>query len=304
MYAVLGGVEFDLITYFDGMETRFGADYAEHPLIGRKPRLQQVGDQLDEIRIDLVFHAAYCDPVAELARLRQAMASHDARSLVLGNGDYKGRFVISGLTATVRQTDNAGTLLALEASLQLREYTGDPARPAAPAVRPLNGAPRLPSEGAQVSGLPANVPATASSSLSGAVTAVKAGLSSASQALSAVAAVQRLANGDVLSALARLPNLARSLEATLPGLGVASDRMAEFATLASVAADAGQVAVHVAHVRDGVSAVAGNLAQATSADLLSRLTTAAASVKQATTEIQQAALPLARLTAKAITRTL
>ena len=36
MYAVLGDVEFELITYFDGMEAQFGMDYAEHALIGGK----------------------------------------------------------------------------------------------------------------------------------------------------------------------------------------------------------------------------------------------------------------------------
>jgi hypothetical protein len=72
MYAVLGEIEFDLITYFDGLETQFGSDYAEHALIGRKPRLQFVGEKLDEVRIDLVFHVSYCDPEAELVRLKTA----------------------------------------------------------------------------------------------------------------------------------------------------------------------------------------------------------------------------------------
>ena len=31
MFALLGDVQFDLITYFDGFESQFGADYAEHP---------------------------------------------------------------------------------------------------------------------------------------------------------------------------------------------------------------------------------------------------------------------------------
>ena len=62
MYAVLGDVEFELITYFDGMEAQFGMDYAEHALIGGTPRLQLVGEKLDEFRVELTFHASYCDP--------------------------------------------------------------------------------------------------------------------------------------------------------------------------------------------------------------------------------------------------
>ena len=122
MYAVLGDVEFELITYFDGMEAQFGMDYAEHALIGGKPRLQLVGEKLDEFRMELVFHASYCDPELELVKLRQAMQAGEARQFVLGNGAYKGWFVITDLTATSRQTDKVGALVSLDATVTLREY--------------------------------------------------------------------------------------------------------------------------------------------------------------------------------------
>ncbi|UTH73987.1 phage tail protein [Chromobacterium sp. IIBBL 290-4] len=136
MFALLGEVQFDLITYFDGFESQFGADYAEHALIEGKPRLQWIADKLDEIRIQLSFHSQYCDPEAELLKLRQALANHQAMALVLGNGDYKGWFVLTDVTATSKQTDKAGTLIALEASITLREYVGDKKKPPAPAVQP------------------------------------------------------------------------------------------------------------------------------------------------------------------------
>ncbi len=303
MFAILGEVEFDLITYFDGLETRFGADYAEHALIARKPRLQFVGDKLDEVRIDLVFHASYCHPEAELVRLKKALASHDALSLVLGNGDYKGRFVITGLTATGRHTDTAGTLLAVEASMELREFTGDPAQPPAPAVRPAGSVLQVPARGALVAARPAKVPATAASGLAQAVTAAKSALSTASNALSAVATVRSLASGDLLGALARLPSLTRSVGAVLPGLGVAAEQMAQFEGLASVAADAGRVAQGVSRARHEVTSIAGNLAVATPADLLSRLTAAEGAVSRVNAEMQKAILPLARLASQAVTRT-
>ena len=122
MYAVLGQTEFQLITYFDGLEVQFGVEFAEHALVGRKPRLQFVGEKLDEVRWELVFHTMYCDPEAELLKLRQAMMSREARQFVLGNGTYKGWMVITSVTATSRQTDKAGTLIALDATVVLREY--------------------------------------------------------------------------------------------------------------------------------------------------------------------------------------
>jgi phage protein U len=123
MYAVLGDVEFELITYFDGLDVQFGADYAEHARVGGKPRLQWVGDKLDEVRIQLVFHSSYCDPEVEFVALHDAMRSREARQFVLGNGTYKGWFVITELNGTSRQTDAQGALVALDANVTLREFS-------------------------------------------------------------------------------------------------------------------------------------------------------------------------------------
>lgn len=121
MFAVLGDIEFELITYWDGFEATFGVDYAEHARIGGKPGLQFVGDRLDEIQITLVFHQHYCVPDVELARLRTAMKAHQALALVFGNGDYRGWFVITDVTATSEQTDSTGNVLAVSATVSLRE---------------------------------------------------------------------------------------------------------------------------------------------------------------------------------------
>lgn len=126
MFAVLGDIEFELITYWDGFEVTFGVDYAEHPRIEGKPGLQFVGDKLDEIQISPVFHQHYCVPDVELARLRTAMKAHQALALVFGNGDYRGWFVITDVTATSEQTDSTGNVLAVNATASLREYIGDP----------------------------------------------------------------------------------------------------------------------------------------------------------------------------------
>ena len=113
MFAVLGDIEFELITYWDGFEATFGVDYAEHPRIEGKPGLQFVGDKLDEIQISLVFHQHYCVPDVELARLRTAMKAHQALALVFGNGDYRGWFVITDVTATSEQTDSTTCWLSM-----------------------------------------------------------------------------------------------------------------------------------------------------------------------------------------------
>lgn len=132
MFAILGDIEFELITYWEGFESQFGVDYAEHARIEGKPGLQFVGEKLDDIQLSLVFHQHYCVPDVELARLKSAMSAHQALALVFGNGDYRGWFVITDIRATSEQTDSTGNVLALNATVSLREYVGDPKKPLTP----------------------------------------------------------------------------------------------------------------------------------------------------------------------------
>ncbi|HAY4444456.1 TPA: hypothetical protein JZ883_002043 [Escherichia coli] len=132
MFAVLGDIEFEVVTYWDGFDASFGMDYAEHSRIEGKPGLQFIGEKLDEVSISLVFHEHYCQPDVELARLRDAMVAHQALALVFGNGDYRGWFVITDIRATSQQTDGLGNVQALSAELSLKEYIGDPKNPLTP----------------------------------------------------------------------------------------------------------------------------------------------------------------------------
>lgn len=121
-HALLGDIPFSLITYFEGMETKFAAEYAEHALIEGKPALQWTGDKLDEITWEIIFHAGYCDPEAEMLKLRQAVRDHKALPLVFANGDYRGYFVPTEASVTSRQLTSAGGAIWVEAKLTLREY--------------------------------------------------------------------------------------------------------------------------------------------------------------------------------------
>ncbi|EHY6416292.1 phage tail protein [Escherichia coli] len=132
MFAVLGDIEFEVVTYWDGFDASFGMDYAEHARIEGKPGLQFIGEKLDEVSISLVFHDHYCQPDVELARLRDAMVAHQALALVFGNGDYRGWFVVTDIRATSQQTDGLGNVQALSAELSLKEYIGDPKNPLTP----------------------------------------------------------------------------------------------------------------------------------------------------------------------------
>lgn len=132
MYAVLGEIEFEVVTYWNGFENTMGVDYASHARIEGKPGVQFIGDKLEKITLQFSFHSQFCQPTTELNRLRDAMTAHQAMALVFGNGDYRGWFVITDLSATHQHTDPYGNVIAQSGSLSLQEYTGDPKNPLLP----------------------------------------------------------------------------------------------------------------------------------------------------------------------------
>lgn len=285
MFALLGDVQFDLITYFDGFESQFGVDYAEHALIEGKPRLQRVADKLDEIRIQLSFHIQFCDPERELAKLRKALGEHQAMALVLGNGDYKGWFVLADVTATSKQTDKAGSLIALEASITLREFVGDKKNP----LQPPAVQAKLPP--AAATALPANLAASVKVSLAGAANSVRDNIRQvvtyATQAQSAMRVAldaAQLAQGlrdNPLAALSQVPGLlnnvkqvAGPLEKLSPAVAGLTSQLPEAAGILQASDNAlGAIrnaqgalsAVNVGNVTGRIDYLTGQLSAATGA---------------------------------------
>ena len=71
MFAQLGEIKFDLITYFNGIEETNSYNYAEHPRINQKPMLQFLGENLQEQSIKLNFHTNFCTPELEIKKLKE-----------------------------------------------------------------------------------------------------------------------------------------------------------------------------------------------------------------------------------------
>lgn len=304
MFALLGDVQFDLITYFDGFESQFGADYAEHPLIEGKPRLQFVGDKLDEIRIQLAFHLHYCDPEAELAKLKKALAAHDAMALVLGNGDYKGWFVLTDVQATSKHTDKAGTLIALEASITLREFVGDKKNPRQPpAVQP-----KLPPAAAKA--LPASQTAGVATLASGAAAVrdnIRQAVTYANQAQSALrvavdaARLAQKLRDNPLAALGRVPSLLTGMKQVAGPLENLSP------TLASLTSQLPEAAGILRASNNALGAVRnaqGALSAVSAGTVTGRIDYLAGQLSTATGALESAAPSISKLAGKVVTRTI
>lgn len=297
MYAVLGNIEFDLISYFDGLEQRSGSDFAEHGRIGGKPVLQFVGDKLDEIRIDLVLHAAYCQPDEELQKLQAARLQHQALALVLGNGDYKGRFVIAELQSTGRQTDRSGSLLAVEAQLSLREYGGDaPPKPAlakAAASLPA-GKLKLP---AGLERFKADIAGLAKT-----VAQVKSVVGKVKTVINTARELRQLAGRDPAAALEKLPGLLKEVQALAPGLQVSGEQMAKFEQYSKLAGDAVRVGQSLQQAKLNMTAMGRLLAGTQAGQVLDKLAACEEINGRSEVALRELAEPLAGLAAKAAVR--
>ena len=124
MFAQLGNIKFELITYFNGISETVSYNYAEHQRIENKPILQYIGQNLKEENIKLNFHRTFCVPEDELNTLIEAADNAEPLKFIKGNGDYVGVFVIEEIGKTVEQASPEGDLISIQVEIKLREYTG------------------------------------------------------------------------------------------------------------------------------------------------------------------------------------
>lgn len=124
MFAQLGDIKFDLITYFNGIEETNSYNYAEHPRINQKPMLQFLGENLQEQSIKLNFHTNFCTPEDEIKKVKTVAQKGTPLKFIKGNGEYIGIFVIAEITASTEQTTKNGDISSIQLELKLREYTG------------------------------------------------------------------------------------------------------------------------------------------------------------------------------------
>lgn len=124
MFAQLGEIKFDLITYFNGIDETNSYNYAEHPRISQKPMLQFLGENLQEQAIKLNFHSNFCTPEVEIKKLKVVAQKGTPLKFIKGNGEYVGVFVITDIGSSMEQTSKNGTITSIQLELKLREYAG------------------------------------------------------------------------------------------------------------------------------------------------------------------------------------
>lgn len=145
MFALLGEIPFQVIGSPEIFESSRRFNYAEHRVVEGLPRLQWLAAELERINLAMLLHISFTNPAAQLSALLAAANDHQARALVLGNGIFRGLFVVELITTSDIQLGADATPIAIRLRTQLREWAPDteldPAAPPQPASVPLGIAP-------------------------------------------------------------------------------------------------------------------------------------------------------------------
>ncbi len=125
MFAVLGEIQFEVVGSPEAYESAGAYDFAEQKVVESKPRLQWVGDDLERLKFELMWHASFTNPAAQLALLRATAAEHLALPLVFGDGGFRGFFVIESINVKSQQLSAGGAPIAIRVALALKEWSSD-----------------------------------------------------------------------------------------------------------------------------------------------------------------------------------
>ncbi|MDY3123696.1 MAG: phage tail protein [[Actinobacillus] rossii] len=124
MYFMLGDIALEAIDLTEFSETH-AAEFAEHAVLKGKPRLQAMGEKLNELSFAIRLHHNIGGVEKRYQALLKAKAEQNALALIWGRSKYKGDYVITQLTSNTLFTDKHGNALCREMTISLKEFVGN-----------------------------------------------------------------------------------------------------------------------------------------------------------------------------------
>lgn len=122
MYAQLGAFIFKNNFTPETFSHTDETTYAEHALIGLKPRLQPTANNLEEIALTLRLRAESIDVAATYKAIKKSKDTFEVLPFLMGDGTYRGDYVITKIEdQPVFQLDD-GFTVEMVLNITLREY--------------------------------------------------------------------------------------------------------------------------------------------------------------------------------------
>lgn len=122
MYAQLGDIVFSGLLGPNKFEDSFTTDYAEHNLVENKPRLEAIGEKLQEITLSIKLHRAFTTPELFFDQLNNHRLNRTILPLLWGSGDIEGDFVIKSINRKFIQQADDGAITEMDLDIVLSEY--------------------------------------------------------------------------------------------------------------------------------------------------------------------------------------
>lgn len=126
---VLGNLPFicshGKVLTFNGLSRDISARWAKHDVIGKKPVLEWIGEDLASVSLSIRFDMSLgVPPAAGLLALRRMLESRKDHMLIIG-GEFLGRYVIESISEDRKFHTGAGVCIVAEASITLKEWASD-----------------------------------------------------------------------------------------------------------------------------------------------------------------------------------
>lgn len=98
------------------------ANWIEHKIIGKTPKLQFDGANLDQIKFNM--HLSYTfgvNPYASVQKAERAMKEGSTLTFILGM-KYLGKYIIESIEETHKETDKFGIAISIDLAVNLKRY--------------------------------------------------------------------------------------------------------------------------------------------------------------------------------------
>ena len=124
----LGDVVFEVssstVRTIDNLAHNTKARLAKHDIIGKKPVMEFLGPDGDEVSFDMRFSIYLgINPKEEADKLRKMCEKGEAMELIMGNQPIgAGKWVIESVSESVDAIDNLGNILVSTVKVSLKEY--------------------------------------------------------------------------------------------------------------------------------------------------------------------------------------
>jgi len=95
--------------------------WATHEVLGQKPKLEFIGEQLISVSFSVQLSATHgVSPLVALTLFKRVMQAHEPQRLLIGS-DYFGKFILESMSETRKHHNNFGQCVFAEVTLNLRE---------------------------------------------------------------------------------------------------------------------------------------------------------------------------------------